>query len=153
MRFPLSKLVVMLAFFGTAAGNAQVVPATPKKFATRSIGGNGVNAGITTIPTKTPPKARYTTHFILSDSRPWTGTDGKVLTGKLLAFEDMVVETPQGSAPTTAPTPPAHPTLVRDGKIRLLIDSKVFEVLLEHLSQADRDFVEQTRASYEKKKE
>ena len=140
----------MLALLGSAVGYAQVVPATPKKFATRSLGGNGVNAGITVEPGKAPPKARYTTHFVLSDSRSWTSTDGKVLVGKLLAFEDMVVEAPQGGDPPPTPALPAHPTLVRDGKARLLINNKACEVLLERLSQADRTFIEQTRAAREK---
>jgi len=142
----------MLVVLGTAGGFAQVVPATPKKFATRSLGGNGVNAGITVEPGKNPPKARYTTHFVLSDSRSWTSTDGKVLVGKLLAFEDIVVEAPQGGVPPAAVAPPAHPSLVRDGKVRLLINNKACEVKLERLSQADRDFIEQLRTVREKEK-
>jgi hypothetical protein len=142
----------MLAILCTTVGFAQVVPATPRKFATRSLGGNGVNAGITVEPGKTPPTARYTTHFILSESRSWTSTDGKVLVGKLLAFEDIVVEAPQGAGPPPAVVPPAHPTLVRNGRARLLINNKACEVPLERLSQADRDFIEQTRAARERVK-
>ncbi len=125
-----------------------VVPASPRKMTTRPIGGNS-SVGIKITPTDTPEqKVRYTTHIVLAETRQWTSTDGKSLQAKWIAFEDLVVESTQGAAKPTPPAPPANPTLVRDGKIRLIGTQKTFELPLDRLSQADRDFVEQYRAAH-----
>ncbi|MEI6675716.1 MAG: hypothetical protein WCO57_11115 [Verrucomicrobiota bacterium] len=130
-----------------------VVPASPRKMAARPIGGNS-SVGVTITPTDTAEqKVRYTTHVVLADSRQWTSTDGKTLQAKWIAFEDLVVESTQGAAKPTPPVPPANPTLVRDGKIRLIGTQKPFELALDRLSQADRDFVEQYRAAHPPKAE
>ena len=101
-----------------------IVPANPQKFTSRPIGG-GTSGGVDVIPRDGgEAKARYVTHVILSDDRQWTSVDGRVLSAKLLAFEDLVVEGPKGAAPPPLPTPPANPTVVRDGKIRLLAAHK-----------------------------
>jgi hypothetical protein len=137
---------------GAALGLAQGVPATPRKFATRSIGGHTVTGGATVEPGKGAAKVRHITYGVLSESRNWTSTEGKVLVGRLIAFEDMVVEFPKGAEAPPAPLPPAHPTVLRDGKVRLLVNQKACEVLLERLVQADRDFIEQVRAVRERAK-
>jgi hypothetical protein len=62
-----------------------------------------------------------------------------------------MVETPKGAAPSGAPAPPPNPTVVRDGKIRLLANQKTFDLALDRLIQADRDFVEPIRAKHAKK--
>jgi hypothetical protein len=92
---------------------------------------------------------RYTTHVVLSESRIWTSAEGKPLEAKLLAFEDLVVEKAQGNETPDLPEPPKHPTVVRDGKVRLLIGKKPVELPLARLSQADRDFVERIRRAHE----
>jgi len=93
---------------------------TPKKFTTRPIGG-GVNPGAEVEPEKTaPPTVRYTTHIVLYPYRMWSSTEGKPLEAGLIAFEDLVAEAPKGSVEPVMPQPPANPTLIRDGKIRLL---------------------------------
>lgn len=129
-----------------ALGAQTVVPANPQKFTTRPIGG-GTSGGVEVIPREgaAGAKARYVTHVVLSDDRSWTSVDGKVVSAKLLAFEDLVVEAPKGAAPPSMPAPPANPTVVRGGKIRLLADKKPVELALDRLCQPDRDFVEQIR--------
>ena len=123
----------------------------PGKVATRPIGGS-VNPGASIDSATTRnPNARYVTHIVLFENRMWTNTEGKPLEAKLLAFEDLVVETPQGSAEPVMPAPPAHPTVTRNGKIRLLVNKKAVEISLETLSQSDREFIDQMKAALDKK--
>ncbi len=154
------KLFVMwLASLGTAAvlpALAQVeIPAnpmvTPKKFATRSVGG-GVNPGVAIDSTKPANSTqRYVTHIVLYDNRYWTSSEGKPLEAKLIAFEDLVAEAPQGSAEPVMPTPPKNPTVTREGKVRLLVNKKPVEIALDRLSVADREFIDQMKAALVKK--
>lgn len=153
------KIPLMIAFYGFLAifpvaaqfdvpGNPMV---TPKKSATRPIGG-GVNPGIVVEPGKaTAPKVRYTTHIVLCPYRMWSNTEGKPLEAGLIAFEDLVAEAPKGTAEPVMPEPPSNPTLIRDGKIRLLVKQKPVEIAVEKLSLADREFVDQMKAALAKK--
>jgi hypothetical protein len=139
---------------GAVTVGAQVIPATPKKFTKRGMGGatgssggivtpgGGINFGPTNPAAAT--KVRYTTHIALSEPRQWKSTDGKSLLGKLIAFEDLVMETAKGAPPPTF-TPPANPTVVKDGKARLLVETKTYELPLERLAPDDREFVEKIR--------
>lgn len=97
------------------------------------------------------PNVRYVTHIILHESRLWTSTEGKPLNAKLIAFEDLIAEAPKNSAPPNPPAPPVHPTTVRDGKVRLLVDRKPVELAVTRLSQPDRTLVEQIQATLAKK--
>lgn len=148
--------VVLLFTIAVAASHAQVViPATPKKFTKRVTGsGTGnIGPGLTPATPQPPPVVRMTTYFALSDSRQWTSTDGKPLLAKLIAFEDIVEEGRAGQAQPTssAHAMPANPTVVRDGKARLLAGKTPYEVALDRLSQPDRDFIEGIRLAAAKK--
>lgn len=133
-----------------SSASGQVTPASPKKFTTRPIGGrSGVGAELT--PPPEDPTTRFVTYFVLSESRGWTSADGKPITGKLIAFENGIVEMPKGSAQAAAVDPPANPTVTSAGKARLLVNNKPFEVPLARLSEADREFIENTRAAHAKK--
>ncbi len=127
----------------------QVIPAHPTKFKTRDIG-DAATGGVQVIPPggTEPKKARYITHIILSVSRQWMSTDGKLVEGRLIAFEDIVVEAEAGAAPPANPAPPAHPTVVRDGKVRLLIKQNPVELAITRLSAGDQEFIQQTQKSY-----
>lgn len=129
-----------------------VVPANPRKFSSRSIG-SGVSPGASVIPkdATTPAAVRHTTHIILYESRIWSSTDGKIIQGKLIAFEDLIVETPQGTAEPEFPPPPAKPTTIRDGKVRISVNQKPFEIPLARLSEADQELILQIQAAIEKK--
>lgn len=133
---------------------AQVVlPTTGKKFVTRDINGNGANNSVsisgTTKPAP-PPKAKLTSFFSFSETRQWKSNDGKSLLGSLICYEEAVLEidaTNVAAAREAAQkAPPAKmpdkPTLVRDGKVRLLVNNKPFEVPLDRLSDDDRKFAE-----------
>jgi len=157
-RLPLEPGAVMLlalAFAGTTLG--QVVPATPKKFTTRAISGGGSTstASVGVAAPKPQTTVRTTTYIALGDARQWKSTDGKSLLGKLIAFEDLVVETKSGDgakpAPAAPPAMPDKPTVIRDGKARLLIGTKPFEVPLERLSDEDRKLVEGIRSAIDAK--
>lgn len=139
---------------GTAALHAQVaIPATPKNFTKRSLSNTSSNGGSISFGPTSPQaasKVRYTTHVALSDARQWQSSDGKSLLGKLIAFEDITAETAKGAPPPTF-TPPTNPTVVKDGKARLLVSEKPYELPLDRLSQADRDFIENIRTAVAKK--
>ncbi len=131
------------------AAVAQAIPATPKKFTKRGLSSttaNGGSVGISTVTPPAPAKVRYVMHTTLCEPRQWQSNDGKSLLGQLIAFEDQFTEIEQG-APAPSFTPPANPTVVKDGKARLLVNQKPFELPLDRLSQKDRDFVEQIRVS------
>ena len=89
---------------------------------------------------------RHITRVVLSATRQWQSADGRTLLGKLIAFEDLTAEVPVG-APVPAMEPPAHPTVVKDGRARLLVRNKPYELPLERLSDPDREFVESVRAA------
>ncbi len=91
------------------------------------------------IPPKPVPQTnRATTYITLTLERAWTNSEGKTLQGKLIAFEDMVVEVPAGQTIEPA-KPPAHPTVVdKEGKVRLLINNKPFVLPLDKMSPADQ---------------
>lgn len=135
--------------------SAQVVPTTPTKFDMRRLGdASSSSAGVSATPK--PPQTTYreVTYISLSPLRQWKSTDGKSLLGKLIAFEDFVVTT-NGAAPdpkAASPQMPAKPTVVRDGKARLLIESKAFEVPLERLGEEERKFIEQLQSAITGKK-
>lgn len=149
------KAIYLAGFFGlwisTPVISQVVVPAHPKKFTTRPLG-NGGGVAVDVQP-REPTKSvvRYVTHIILFDDRMWTSTEGKPLSGKLIAFEDLVAETPKGAAAPVMPSAPEKPTATRGGKIRLLVNKKPVEVALARLSESDREFVSQIEAALAKK--
>jgi hypothetical protein len=142
--------LIVILFSGHAL--AQVTPAHPDRFTKRDIGG-GTSGGVEVLPRDggAPQTARYITHIVLSTNRLWTNPEGKIVEGKLIAFEDMIAEAPKGAAPPPNPTPPESPTVVRDGKIRLLIKNKPVVSDLARFSTGDQEFVEQVRKAYTKK--
>ena len=148
----LMKMHIILQSLGVVAftiANAQiVVPASPKKITTRPVGDSGGSGQVEVIPKHTAaPKKRTITYMVLAESRSWTSKEGKALEAKLIAFEDVVIE----GESTEPPKPPQHPTVVRNGKARLLAGRKSYELEVSRLSEADREFIEQIRARFEKK--
>ncbi|MBC8126932.1 MAG: hypothetical protein H8M99_07285 [Gloeobacteraceae cyanobacterium ES-bin-144] len=124
---------------------------TPKKFSTRPIGG-GVNPGASVDSSKpSNPNVRYVTHIVLHGNRMWTSNEGKPLDAKLIAFEDLVAETPKGSTEPVMPPPPENPTVTRNGKIRLLVNQKPIQIALDRLSPSDQEFIDQMKAAIAKK--
>lgn len=153
MKGPFVTIFIGIALIGGSSAQ-MVIPGTPGKSKPRQIGG-GVSPGVNVIPKdeEKPKNARYTTHIVLSESRIWSASDGKTLTGKLIAFEDIVVETPQGTAQPVLPQPPAKPTVIRDQKVRFFINQKAVEVPLARLGQADQELIAQIQAGIAKKAE
>lgn len=144
-------LILLLAALPLAA--QVVLPTTGKKFVTRDINGSGGSNAVSisgnTKPAA-PPKARLTSFFSFTDTRQWKSNDGRSLLGSLICYEEAVLEidaTNVAAAREAAQkAPPAKmpekPTLVRDGKIRLLVNNKPVEVPLDRLSDDDRKFAE-----------
>jgi len=144
-------LVFAAAFMPLGAQVAS--PTTGKALESRTIGGSGGNTGVSINSTPQPAaaKARLVSYFSLSELRQWRSSDGRSLMGSVIAFEDSVIEIDaanpaaarEAAQKAPAAAPPAKFTLVRDGKVRLLVNNKPFEVLLEKLSGEDRKFVEE----------
>jgi hypothetical protein len=147
-----------ILFAVAAPLSAQVVlPSTGKKFDTRTINGSGGTTGVsvnnTTKPAP-PTKTKLTSYFLLGDPRQWKSTDGKSLLGAIITFEDSVIEfdvenpaaAREAAQKAPAPQMPAKPTLIREGKIRLLVNQKPVEVPLDRLSDEDRKYVEDLNA-------
>ena len=149
MKTALSVLALLLSH---GILGAQVVPTTPKKFATREMGtGNNAQAGVSVAPSK-PATVRTVTYITLSAPRQWLSSDGRSLLGKLLAFEDFVIETTAGQPAPPMPELKAPPTVVKDGKARLMVGDTPFEIALEKLSAGDREFIEKIREALARKK-
>ena len=148
----LLPLAVLIAFSTSLPLHAQVVPAvpaTPTKFDTRGIGDalkGGGSVGF--VPVKPQTVVKTITHIVLGEPRQWIMSDGKFFVGKLIAFEDIVM---MGNA-ATAPVVPKKPTVVRDGKARLFVDGKSYEVPLDRLGEEERKFIEGTQAAITAKK-
>jgi hypothetical protein len=137
---------------GTFSVIAQVVPATPTKFTTRGIGDSTTSGSVGVATVKPQVATRTVTHIVLGEARQWKLVDGRSFVGKLIAFEDIVVEARQGSAPAAAPVIPPQPTLVRKGNARFLVNSKPYELPLDRLGSEERKFIEDTRLAIAAKK-
>lgn len=101
------------------------LPKTPTSFETRDAGGENETEASVRKEERTPRKVTF---MAVTESREWKDIHGKVVKAQLLAFE----------AGEGKELP-----LVKDGKIRLLVDgAKRFSLLpLESLSAADRTFI------------
>jgi hypothetical protein len=140
------SLLLWLSVAGIVS--AQVVPTTPTKFGKRDLGGGTTGAAVNAVPPKQETIVRTTTYLSLSETRQWTSTEGKPLMAKLIAFEDITIETVKGQTPADTQQLPkltGKPTVVKDSKVRLMANQRPYEVALDKLSQADRDFVEKVR--------
>ena len=138
--------------------SAQVVnPTTGKKFETRTINGSGGNSGVSinnTAKPAPPTKTKLTSYFMLGEPRQWKSTDGRSLLGTIITFEESVIEfdaaNPAAARVAVEKAPPAKlpdkPTLIREGKVRLLVNKKPVEVPLERLSEDDRKYVDDLNA-------
>jgi len=150
----MKALTLAAAFALTAPFTArgQVVPTTPTKFGTRSLG-NATNSGsVGVAPVKRQISNRTVTHIVLGEPRQWKLADGKFFLGKLIAFEDLVVERQNGAAPAATPAVPAKPTTVRNGSARFLVNAKPYELAMERLGPEERKFIEDTRLAIAAKK-
>ncbi|MCB1278989.1 hypothetical protein [Prosthecobacter sp.] len=149
----------LLVLFAVAMPlGAQVVnPTTGKKFETRTINGSGGNSGVSinnTAQPAAPTKTKLTSYFMLGEPRQWKSTDGRSLLGTIITFEESVIEfdaaNPAAAREAVEKAPPAKlpekPTLIRDGKVRLLVNKKPVEVPLERLSEDDRKYVDDLNA-------
>ncbi len=153
MKFPHLAVVMSLASVlplpaqMDIPGNPMV---TPKNFKTRTVGG-GTNPGAT-VQSAEPNngKVRHVGHIVLFNSRVWTSTEGKPLEAKLLAFEDLIAEAPAGVEPIM-PKPPTHPTVVKNGGVRLLAGTKPVVVPLKRLSHSDCEFIAGIEAALARK--
>lgn len=137
--------VILLA--SPLAAISQVVPTTPTKFSTRGVGNSADSGSVGVATVKPQVTTRQITHIVLGEPRQWKMIDGKSFIGKLIAFEDIVVEAQKG-----APAVPAKPTLVRNGNARFLVNSKAYELPMARLGADEQKFIEETRTAIAAKK-
>lgn len=111
-----------------------VVPATPRKFATRGTGG-GTLEGSSAV---SPPEVRHIVY--LSPLRQWTNAEGKKVLGLLMAF----------AAPEPGQEGPVQ--VIRDGKIKLFLPGNDREAAyeLEKLGAEDQALIRQIARAAEK---
>lgn len=124
-------------------GQAQAVPTTPTKFDIKPVTGPTSSAGATISPKSTAPMVRQTTYVALSPLRQWTSSDGKTLMGKLIAWEESVTTTAGTPPPVAQKLLTEKPTVLKDGKARLLIDNKAYELPLARLDGESQKFIQQ----------
>jgi hypothetical protein len=123
-------------------------PKTPTAFVPRNIDGSqDIQPNIAPSRTKDEIITRAVTHVVLGDQRQWASADGRTIEAKLIAFEDLVLESKKGAA-AAMPEPPKHPTVVRDGSIRLSMKGKPVVIALSKLSVADQEYVEKIRVRH-----
>jgi len=143
--------------FTTLAMAQIATPTTPTKFGKRGVSG-GASTGNASVNASTSPAeatARITSHYSFGESRQWKSTDGRSLVGKMIAFEDAMIEVKRPTATEAqsaviaapAPKPPEKFTLLREGKIRLLVNNKPYEVPLDKLGAEDQAFARQVEAT------
>jgi hypothetical protein len=132
-------ILLPLCLLSSAIG--QVVPAQPSTFKSRPVGAGSSSTGLQAAP-KPPAQIVTVTYLTLSPARQFTSSEGKPLLAKLIAWEDFTVSG-SGGAPQLA----APPTVVKDGKARLLVGRQPFAIALERLAPQDREFVEKVRVA------
>lgn len=152
------KRLLISSLAVTTTALAQIAtPTTPTKFGKRDISGGSTNGNASVNAATTPAEAtaRITSHYSFGEARQWKSADGRSLVGKMIAFEDAVIEVRRPTATeaqaaamaSPAPKPPEKFTLLREGKIRLLVNNKPFEVPLDKLSTDDQAFARQVEAT------
>ena len=123
-------------------------PKTPTAFEPRRIDGSqAIQPNIAPSRTKDEITTRAVTYIVLGDLRQWASADGRTIEAKLIAFEDLVLESKKGAA-AAMPEPPKHPTVVRDGTIRLSVNRKPAVIELSKLGVADQEYVEKVRVRH-----
>jgi hypothetical protein len=142
----LRRFVVSSLFFGAllaglvgAEENDGPLPQTPTAFETEPTGDTSEGTADFLKPGKGSKKKLSFT--AVTKSRDWRDAKGKLVRGRLLAFESGKVTT--GEQPLT---------LIKEGRIRLLVDGakKVSKVPLSSLSSEDQAFVKKLAAQKKK---
>lgn len=147
--FPIMKvsaacLLVMFASLFPAFAQMDIPgnPMVKPKTGGRTAGGT-VDPGVTITPgAGNGNLVKHVTHVILHAPRVWTNTSGKTIQAPLIAFEDLEVTAAKGGPVPKMPAAPEKPTLMKAGKIRLLVNQKPAEVALDTLVAEDKVFVE-----------
>jgi hypothetical protein len=124
------------------------VPSGKGGTGTRTIdGGSSVSPGVAPARPNDEKITQHITQLSLSEMRSWTSSDGKVIEAKLIAFEDLRVESVNGAV-VKQPEPPKYPTVVKDSSVRLAVNRKPVILPLTRLSKEDQEFVEKIRLQH-----
>jgi hypothetical protein len=142
--FPPALFLVMAGL--ATAQTVPVTPTTPTHFDIKPVTGPTSSAGATITPGSTAPLLKQTTYLTLSAERAWTNPAGKTLTGKLIAWEQTTATTTDTPAPVADKPITSTPTVLKNGKVRLLIDRKAFEIPLDQLDPASQKLIQDLNA-------
>jgi hypothetical protein len=149
-------LGMVLVFTATVSGQT-LAPSSPLKFGKRDLGG-GFSSGTGAVDAKvgkSEPTTRVVSYFSFGETRQWKSVDGRCLVGRMIAFGDATVEVmvpnaeaaKAGALSVPPPVPPEKFVLIHEGKIRLLVNNRPFEVALARLSEEDRAYVRKLEIS------
>jgi len=151
------RLFALSLAFATMAPAQIATPTTPSQFGKRGIAGGAATgtASVNARSVAAGATARLTSHYSFGELRQWKSADGRSLLGKMIAFEDAVIEVKRPTAAEAhaaamaapTPKPPARFTVIQQDKIRLLVNNKPFEVPLEKLSAEDQAFAKKVEAA------
>ena len=112
-----------------ASANAQI-PKPPSGTKSISDGGGSTDAGIRVKP---PGPPIVITEVAITPQRAWKNTEGKVITGSLLAHRVEGVDIEKGDPPV----------IVREGHVRIYKDKKSFLYPLASLSKEDQNYIQE----------
>jgi hypothetical protein len=136
--------VVLTTPLVSAQTSTVPIPKTPVPKMDERLSRNGFDSadiGASIKPSK--PTVQQVIYITLGESRPWTSVEGKILEGKLIAFEQPT-ETPTSGTPQALDA--SQITVVKDGKARLLVKNQPIVLPLERLAESDRALIEKIRA-------
>lgn len=141
------KYLIAFIFLGVVSAEDNKLR-TPTAFEPRNIdGSNEIEPNIRPENQEKQTVTRTVTHCVLTENRTWTSTDGKKMEAKLIAFEDLVVESVKGQV-AKAPQAPEYPTVVQEEKVRFSVNRKPVVLPLARLIQSDQDFIEKIRLKH-----
>lgn len=143
MTFRFVPLCLVLAVFPWPLRGQSVSGGGPRSLNQDAIPGGSSGAEIKQPPA---PVRRATTYITLSPERVWKNKEGKEVTGKLIAHEDIVVELAPGQEAVAA-KPVERPTVIKDGKVRLLVAKRPTAVALDQLSTGDQEEIRRIEKS------
>ncbi len=129
--FTLVLLLLACLVFSLKAQTVPVTPASPTEFKKRDLGGT-LGTGVVGIK-RAQTKPVVITYIAVSESRAFVSEEGKSITAQLVAFEE--------GDPAKLKRPL---TLIKEGKIRLLVDGrrKANVLPLAKLREEDQAFVQ-----------
>lgn len=164
MKILLAAVTALSPLHPTDTSLAQAVPTMPPAVDPKNrsprvgpggldIGPGNIGGGLVQPPPRDQTTVRTISYIALSPDREWTSTDGKVITAKVIAWQDSMEETVTEGKPTAEQNNPSAnpdaippdfvPVVLQDNHVRILRGKQAFGLPLDRLSEEDQAFVRQ----------